>query len=293
MKNKLCSIAAFALITLAIGCKKSAIDNTQPTHHSTARLSPEQENYIAIVGDQHTKGLQYAYNYLVDLKNTSPSTFDSAINLLPAIKGGIHSFYTGNEISWINGNSDSAISGSDAGFDEATVSIGHNLDYWNTHNFWKPSQDSLLSSTAKSLLTDLRTIMLDSNKTLEQSLLEITNLEETANNNVSLDSQELALVRIATSVGKSSLTYWLQNYNDWVTLIGNNVVWKGAAQKTGNSAARTAGATDVGVAVGTAATVGIYAFFHPVTAVAAFSLIIGGTIGSSIAAGITTAILNR
>ncbi|MBS1630055.1 MAG: hypothetical protein JST27_08350 [Bacteroidetes bacterium] len=295
MKNRIYSLCALLCIVLSVSCKKETTEpasNLPKSNHTTARLSSEQLGYIAAVGDQHTKGLQYAYTFLVNLKSTSPGTFDSAIHLLPAVKNGIHPFYTNNELAWISNNSDTAIAYSDAGFDETTTIIGQDPYYWQSHQFWTPDQAPLLSATAQSLLDDLRGIMLDSAKTLEQSLDEIAALEVTANNNPTLDSQELGLVLTATSVGKSSLQYWLQHYSDWTQLVGTSVAWKVATNRTASACARNAGATDVGMLVGGSVTVGIASLFGPVTAVAAWGGIIGGAIGGSVSTAIITWILS-
>jgi hypothetical protein len=291
MKAKIYSLAALLCIVLAVGCKKETTepDSNRPKSTQTvARLSPEQQDYIAAVGDQHTKGLQYAYNYLVNLKSTSPSTFDSGINLLSAVKNGIHPFYVNNELEWISNNSDTVIAHSDAGFDETTVTLTQDPYYWQSHNFWTPDQDLLLSETAKTLLDDLRGIMLDSTKTLEQSLDAIEALEVNANSNPTLDSQELRVVLIGTSVGKSSLQYWLQHYPEWSSLIGNNVTWKVATNRSASACARSAGVTDVATAVGTSVSMGIYSLFSPVTAAVFFGTVISASIGTSVAAAIIT-----
>lgn len=291
MKAKIYSLAALLCIVLAVGCKKETAEpasNLPKNTQTVARLSPDQLDYIAAVGDQHTKGLQYAYNYLVTLKSTSPSTFDSAIHLLPALKAGMHSFYSGNELEWIANNSDSVIYYADDAFDEANVKLHQDPDYWESHSLWKPEQDASLSPVTKSLLNDLQGIMLDSTKTLQQSLDEIAALEITANNDPALDSQELALVLSATSVGKSSLQYWLQNYSQWSNLIGTSTVWKVATNRSASACARSAGVADVAGTVGGAVYVGIYSLFSPVTAAFAFGTIIATGISCSVIAAIST-----
>lgn len=295
------TLLAIAGTTTFLACKKEqAIVNSNSNNNRVITCPFTYSSFTDSVGYYHTKGLEAAYTHLYT--NITTGTLDSSkyYDVIASLKGGMQGFYgtvyhQGQPI-----NPDSANKYLNTSLDNNLTDLAFIFSSSNpTPRLWTPAVDANIPSVVQPFLTTLSGFIMDSTKTIAQSISDIENLMTTVECS-NLNDENKAIVLSGCSVAISSLQYWNNNIDAWANIFGHTFPVYGGTYKVTDSdknkdknrsnAVRTVAATDVAATVGAAVTVGITCLFTPVTALVGFGSIIASGIGGSVGAAVYEAI---
>ena len=301
MKKLILSLTIIALagVGIFVACKKDKTKSNPSTQNNRVITCPfTYFSFTDSVGYYHTKGLEAAYTHLYT--NITNGTLDSSkyYDVIASIKVGMLGFYSTVYHQGQSINPDSASKYFNTSLDNNLTDLAFIFSSSNpTPRLWTPAADATIPSVIKPYLTTLSGFIMDSTKTIAQSISDIENLMTTVECS-NLSDENKAIVLSGSSVAISSLQYWNNNIDSWATIFGHTFpvygsTYKVTDQKKDNSksnAVRVVAATDVAATVGAAVTVGITCIFTPVTALVGFGSIIATGIGSSVCAAVYEAI---
>lgn len=253
----------FILISLLVflSCNKGNLNEV--TLPKDVLIDEPIEELIRIAGVEHNNGLAYVYEKLNAIKNEGKLFDMNATEVLSFSNVKTREFILDSEVCFIVKNRSIALEFSDLFFQKVGVfNVGMKSNY--DFNIWDLVEDHSINSKQREILE-----VLDAAINSEKELSEIIVIFEEVRKRVQseCDQDEIPVVLAAIEIGINSMTYWNENLDNWVTLLGNG-------EKSWFSWRQVA-AFDVAGAIGGAA---VTAF----TGGAIAAGIIGGAVGSSV-----------
>lgn len=212
MKKLILSISSLVLLITIITCKKEL---------NTSESSPQliTVESFKFVGEEHNNGLDYVYNKIKLLKLDTIQK--SSLN-----KEDMMLYIKKFSVEFVDLKSNNGLVNS-----EAIKRIDFIHKFQRDYHFKSSPNDLILiadslrdkfSPNLISLLDDLKIVLTSDSTSLTERITLIENIESGKLIN-ELSDMERMIILSSSSVAKSSLTYWSENYDKWSHLLDNNM----------------------------------------------------------------------
>lgn len=201
LKSRLLLAKLFLLmvsVLITISCQKE----------ETSEL-PELINYEQI-GIEHNNGLAFILEQLKESNTSKMIKSNETENLFDLAKDATITFAKESEIAeHISIDADSRLF---SNYSPKLLKSATSEDPID-----EISEEVELSAIQSAYMEELKIIMSNLDNGLESTIAKIIDLEEDIKNNCNDD--EMVILLIATSIGKNSLDYWVNNFDEWIKLI--------------------------------------------------------------------------
>ncbi len=277
------SVILSVAMTFAISSCKTG-NTVSPDNIQVKKISIAD---YTIIGVQHNRGLDSMYNVLRTVKENNQINFTNKQSIFEFVKTSLLNDLERKAVDLKARNAINSVMSNQINLLAAKKSV--QINSTSTSKSIALYSDSLaahLSVNQKATLDKLGTIMLNESLNVSQAIAEIGKLEVSAKNN--LTDKELPLIYVSTSIAKSTMQYWNDNFDKWITLLNskntNDTRLSTQALKTlaVDWSWRNFGASDVAGGAGAAATTWVLNIEPGGGQIAYGSAIVGGAVGGSV-----------